>query len=157
MKIIDRQLLDETTVRAKQSARLRMNYNFHDRLDDPVNRLINAMEPGTYLRPHRHLDPPKDESFLILRGRVACFTFDNDGNILEKTILDPLAGVYGADIPAGVWHTLVVLESGSVIYEAKPGPFTPLSPEHMAPWSPEADDREGFEKYLHILITDIKK
>lgn len=157
MKTIDRQLLDETTVRAKESPRLRMNYNFHDHLEDPVNRLINAMEPSTYLRPHRHLDPPKDESFLILRGRVACFTFDNEGNILEKIILDPLAGNYGADIQAGTWHTLVVLESGSVIYEAKPGPFTPLSPEHMAPWSPEPDDSEGVKAYLARLTTEAKK
>lgn len=157
MKIIDRPLLDETTGRAKQSPRLRMNYNFHDRLDDPVNRLINAMEPGTYLRPHRHLDPPKDESFLILRGRAACFTFDNEGNILEKTILDPLAGIYGADIKAGTWHTLLILEPGSVIYEAKPGPFTPLSPEHMAAWSPETHDSEGIKNYLDILTAEAKK
>ena len=57
MKIINEQLLDETTARAKQSPRLRMNYNFHEELDDPVNRLLNAMEPGTYIRPHRHLKP----------------------------------------------------------------------------------------------------
>ena len=64
MKIINEALLDETTGRAKQSPRLRMNYNFHERLDDPVNRLLNALEPGTYLRPHRHLNPAKDEIFL---------------------------------------------------------------------------------------------
>lgn len=59
MKIINEALLDETTGRAKQSPRLRMNYNFHEHLDDPVNRLLNALEPGTYLRPHRHLNPKK--------------------------------------------------------------------------------------------------
>ena len=67
MKIIDKQLLDKTNEQAKQSPRLRMNYNFHERLDDPVNRLLNAMEPGSYIRPHRHLDPDKDEIFLLLR------------------------------------------------------------------------------------------
>lgn len=59
MKIINEALLNETTGRAKQSPRLRMNYNFHEHLDDPVNRLLNALEPGTYLRPHRHLNPKK--------------------------------------------------------------------------------------------------
>lgn len=154
MKIIDQQLLDEITARAKQSARLRMNYNFHDQLEDPVNRLINAMEPGTYLRPHRHLDPPKDESFLLLRGKVAIFTFDDEGSVLEKKVLDPQAGIYGADIKAGVWHGLLVLESGSVIYEAKPGPFTPLSADNMAPWSPVREDKEGVIKFLDFLTKE---
>ena len=71
MKIINEQLLDETQAKALQSPRLRMNYNFHEKLDDPINRLLNAMEPGTYLRPHRHLNPAKDEIFLLLRGKVA--------------------------------------------------------------------------------------
>lgn len=79
MKIINEALLNETTGRAKQSPRLRMNYNFHEHLDDPVNRLLNALEPGTYLRPHRHLNPKKDEIFLLLRGRIAVFLFDNKG------------------------------------------------------------------------------
>ena len=66
MKIIDEQLLNETQAKAMKSPRLRMNYNFHEQLDDPINRLLNAMEPGTYLRPHRHLNPAKDEIFLLL-------------------------------------------------------------------------------------------
>ena len=113
MKIINEQLLDETQAKALQSPRLRMNYNFHERLDDPINRLLNAMEPGTYLRPHRHLNPAKDEIFLLLRGKVAVFLFDEEGNITEKTILNPKEGAYGAEIKAGTWHGLLVLESGS--------------------------------------------
>lgn len=151
MKIIDEHLLDETREKALQSPRLRMNYNFHERLDDPVNRLLNVMEPGTYLPPHRHLDPDKDETFLILRGKVALFTFDDEGNIIKKLVMDPKAGVYGADIPAGTWHTLLVMEPGSVIFEAKPGPFSPLAPEHIGPWSPKADDEEGVRMYLEYL------
>lgn len=151
MKIINTQLLDETTAKAKQSPRLRMNYNFHEELDDPVNRLLNAMEPGTYLRPHRHLNPSKDEFFLLLRGRVAVFLFDENGHITEKLILDPHSGIYGAEIKAGVWHGLLVLESGSVIYEVKQGPFAPLSPENMAPWSPAAEDTEAVRNYMKWL------
>lgn len=151
MKIISKQLLDETTERAKHSPRLRMNYNFHEELDDPINRLINAIEPGTYLRPHRHLNPDKDETFLLLRGKVGIFLFDNEGNITEKLILDPLAGVYGADIKAGTWHGLLVLETGSVIYEVKQGPFAPLSAENLAPWSPDANDTEKVQAYMEWL------
>lgn len=141
--------------KALQSPRLRMNYNFHERLDDPINRLLNAMEPGTYLRPHRHLNPAKDEIFLLLRGKVAVFLFDEEGNITEKTILNPKEGAYGAEIKAGTWHGLLVLESGSVIYEIKQGPFAPLAPENLAPWSPEAEDTEGVKKYLEWLESQI--
>lgn len=153
MKIINKQLLDETTEKAKHSQRLRMNYNFHEDLNDPVNRLLNAMEPDTYLRPHRHLNPDKDEMFLLLRGKVAVFIFDEKGKIEECCILDPSKGMYGAEIKAGIWHGLLVLESGSVIYEVKQGPFAPLAPENLAPWSPEADDKEGIRNYHERLET----
>ena len=152
MKIINEALLDETTGRAKQSPRLRMNYNFHEHLDDPVNRLLNALEPGTYLRPHRHLNPKKDEIFLLLRGRIAVFLFDNKGEITQTQILDPKEGVYGAEIKAGTWHGLLVLESGSVIYEIKEGPFAPLAPENFAPWS----IRKGYIT-LHYLPVPLKE
>lgn len=151
MKLINEALLNETTALAKQSPRLRMNYNFHEQLDDPINRLLNAMEPGTYLRPHRHLNPDKDEVFLLLRGKVAVFLFDDKGNITAKQILDPKNGNYGAEIKAGVWHGLLVLESESVIYEVKQGPFAPLSADNLAPWSPEADDVAGVQQYIDWL------
>lgn len=155
MKVINEQLLNEITEKAKQSPRLRMNYNCHDQLDDPLNRLINAMEPGTYLRPHRHLNPDKDESFLILRGKIALFTFDDKGNIEERLILNPQEGIYGADIKAGVWHGLVVLEPGTALYEAKCGPFAPLSPENFASWSPEPENTEEVKAYIEFLIQNI--
>jgi cupin fold WbuC family metalloprotein len=151
MKLIDKELLDQTTEKAKQSSRLRMNYNFHESADDPINRLVNAMEPDTYLRPHRHKNPDKNEIFLLLRGKAALFLFDDGGRITEKVILDPANGIYGGEIPPDVWHTLIVLESGSVIYEIKQGPFTPLSVENMAPWSPAAEDTEGARSYMDRL------
>ena len=151
MKLIDKSLLDSTCEKAKQSPRLRMNHNFHEDLNDPVNRLLNALEPGTYLRPHRHLNPDKNEIFLLLRGRVALFLFDETGAVTEKITLDPLAGVYGAEIKAGIWHGLLVLEPDSVIYEVKQGPFAPLAPENFAAWSPEPDDAEGVQQFMQQL------
>ncbi len=156
MKLINEKLLDETTEKAKQSPRLRINYNFHESLDDPINRLINAMEPDTYLRPHRHKNPDKNEVFLMLRGSAALFLFDDDGNITEQVILDPKAGIYGGEIPCDVWHTLIVLESGSVVYEIKQGPFAPLSPENMASWSPAAEDEKGAKRFMEKLKSHIK-
>ncbi|MDR0349285.1 MAG: WbuC family cupin fold metalloprotein [Tannerella sp.] len=151
MKLINQQLLDETTAKARLSPRLRMNYNFHEDLNDPVNRLLNAVEPDTYLRPHRHINPDRNEVFLLLRGKVALFIFDHKGNIMQTEILDPLNGNYGGEIPAGTWHGLLVLESGSVIYEIKEGPFAPLTAENMASWSPDAEDREASRAYMQKL------
>ena len=155
MRIINEELLNQTQAKALRSPRLRMNYNFHEHLEDPINRLLNAMEPGTYLRPHRHKNPDKDEIFLLLRGKVMVFIFDEEGNITEKTMLCPREGSYGAEIKAGIWHTILVLESGSTVYEIKEGPFQPLDPSNFAPWSPEPDDQEGIKQYLDYLASQI--
>jgi cupin fold WbuC family metalloprotein len=156
MKIIDELLLNETTEKAKRSPRLRMNYNFHGHLDEPIHRLINAMEPGTYLRPHRHLNPDKDEFFLILRGKIAILIFNGQGDIIDQSILDAQSGVYGAEITAGIWHGLIVLETGSVLYEVKHGPYASVSPGNFASWSPAPEDIENVREYLNDLTRQIK-
>ena len=121
MKIIDDTLLDEVSAQAKVSPRLRMNYNFHGSLDDKCHRFLNAVEPGTKVEIHRH--PTKDESFVLLRGRVKVTTHNDDGSIIESVVLCAEEGRYGVNIPKGVWHTLESLESGSCIFECKEGPF----------------------------------
>ncbi len=121
MKLIDTSLLDKVSAQAKESSRLRMNYNFHRSLDDKCHRFLNAVEPGTVVPIHRH--PTKDESFVILLGKVRVTTHNDDGSILEDVVLSQESGNYGVDIPKNVWHKLESLESGSVIFECKEGPF----------------------------------
>ena len=121
MKLIDKQLIDEVSRQAKQSDRLRMNHNFHQSLDEKCHRFFNAVEPGTVVPIHRH--PTKDESFVILRGKVRVTTHNDDGSIIEDVVLTQESGNYGVDIPKNVWHKLESLESGSVIFECKEGPF----------------------------------
>ena len=123
MKIIDVNLLDEVSEQAKESPRLRMNYNFHHSLDDKCHRFLNAVEPGTEVPIHRH--PTKDETFVILRGKVRVSTYNDEGNVIESVILCAEEGKYGVDIPKNVWHNLEALESNSVIFECKEGPFVP--------------------------------
>lgn len=127
MRIIDEQLLNEVSAQAKASPRMRMNYNFHQTLDDKCHRMLNAVEPGTVVPIHRH--PTKAESFVVLRGKVKVTTYNDDGSMRESIVLDPTAGQYGVDIPQNVWHTLESLESGSVIFECKEGPFVPHEEE----------------------------
>lgn len=121
MKIIEKNFLDQVSELAKESPRLRMNYNFHQSLEDKCHRMLNAVEPGTVVPIHRH--PTKDESFVILRGKVRVTTHNDDGSIIEDVVLSQESGNYGVDIPKGVWHKLESLESGSVIFECKEGPF----------------------------------
>lgn len=82
---------------------------------------MNAVEPGTVVPIHRH--PTKDESFVILRGKVRVTTHNDDGSIIEDVVLSQESGNYGVDIPKNVWHKLESLEAGSVIFECKEGPF----------------------------------
>ncbi|MBR4924288.1 MAG: WbuC family cupin fold metalloprotein [Prevotella sp.] len=123
MKLIDKALLDEVSAEAKESQRLRKNYNFHQSLDEKCHRFLNAVEPGTVVEIHRH--PAKDESFVLLRGRVVVSTYRDDGSLIERVELNPDEGRYGVNIPKGVWHNLECLESGSVFFECKEGPYAP--------------------------------
>ncbi len=86
---ITRKLLDELTATAKAGDRLRKNHNFHEHYDEVCQRLLNAIEPGSYIRPHRHLSPPKPETFVALRGRMVLVTFEEDGTIGESRPLRP--------------------------------------------------------------------
>ena len=121
MERINKELLDSVSEKAKVSPRLRMNYNFHKSLDEKCHRFLNAVEPGTIVPIHKH--PTKDETFVILRGKVKVTTHSDDGAVIDSVLLCPDNGQYGVNIPKGVWHTLESLESGSVIFECKEGPF----------------------------------
>lgn len=139
---IDDELLQTVTARAVESPRRRMNHNFHQ-LEDAANRMLNAIEPDSYIRPHRHLSTPKDEGFLVLKGKGSCLIFDEDGAVTDACTLDPLEGKWGLDIPAGIYHTILALEPGTVFYEVKPGPYVPATDKDFAPWAPREDTPEA--------------
>ena len=123
MKIIDEQLLDAVTSEARQSPRLRMNYNFHKSLDEKCHRFLNAMEVGTVVPVHHHAT--KDETFIVLRGKVRLNIYNDQGEVTESVVLCHSARCYGVDIPRNTWHAVECLETGSVIFEVKEGPFVP--------------------------------
>ena len=125
--VIDNQLLNEVTEQAKTSLRLRKNYNFHQSLDEKCHRFLNAVEPGTVVEIHRH--PTKDETFVLLRGRVIVYTYNDNGSVIDSVELCPDEGKFGVNIPKGVWHNLESLESGSVFFECKEGPYAPHDQE----------------------------
>ena len=124
MKIIDKSLLDTVTSGAKESNRLRMNYNFHDSLDAPCQRLLNALEPETIVPIHRHQHT--SETYILLRGKLRMMFYNDDKEIIEETVLRSESPNYGIHLPAGVWHAMEVLTSGTVIFETKDGPYMPV-------------------------------
>jgi cupin fold WbuC family metalloprotein len=133
--------LEELKLKARQSKRLRKNYNFHKHPEDTLQRMLHAMNPGTYVQPHKHENPDKREAFIILEGKVAVIAFDDSGRIVEFFILDSKKGNYGVEIPEQTWHMLIALEENSVIYEVKDGPYSPQDDKNFAPWAPKEGDK----------------
>ena len=149
MKIIDQKLLDQLSAQAAENPRLRKNFNIHTSDDFCCHRLFNAIEPHSYIRPHRHLDPVKDETFVIIRGKLGVIMFDEEGEVLEKAVIDA-GDVSAVDIPHGHFHTAVSMEPGTIFFEAKAGPYLPLTDREKAHWAPEEGTPEA-AAYLESL------
>ena len=136
LKRLDAALLADLSRQALTSPRLRDNYNFHPRPDDHVQRLCIALEPDSYVRPHRHPEAEKWEFLVALQGRVLVLLFDDDGCVTERLNLEPVGALSGIEIEPNTWHTLLAEVTGSVILEVKQGPYIPVSFSNFAPWSP---------------------
>lgn len=143
IKRIDKTLLDAVCMEAAASPRRRKNHNLHAGDEAPAHRLLNAVQTDSYIAPHRHLDPAKDETFVVLRGLMGLLIFDDAGRIVERikvgagdTAESGADVVFGVDIPAGVWHTAFALVPDTVILEAKAGPYQPLTEAERAHWAP---------------------
>ena len=135
MKQITDATLDDLAQQAQASPRQRANLNLHAELDDPIQRLAIAMEPGTYVRPHRH--PHTWELLYPLRGRFLVLHFDETGTVTARTVLGEDSRVL--ENPAGRWHAVLSLDAGGVIFEVKHGPYQPVAEADLAPWSPAAE------------------
>lgn len=146
MKRLDQSLLEQVVHAARASPRQRSNYNFHPVLNDRVQRFINAMEPQTYVCPHRHEGAHRWEMFIAITGRAAVLTFSDAGEVLTRTELDANGVVRALELPGDTWHTLVSLESGTVLYETKEGPYEASSDKDFAPWAP----REGQTRWAEF-------
>ena len=122
--------MDELTAQAKASPRLRMNKDLRNSAEDLSQRMLNALEPGTPMPIHRH--QKSSETVVCLRGRLVWEYYDELERICTEAIeLSPNGPVVALDVPKGQWHTLRVLESGTVILECKDGPYEPIGPEDI--------------------------
>ena len=124
--VITQAILDNLTAKAKESPRLRMNLDLRDTDEDTSQRMLNAIEPGSPLPIHRHQST--SETVICLRGRlVEEFYDDLERTCTERIELSPNGPVVALNIPAGQWHTVHALESGTVILEMKNGKYEPIS------------------------------
>ena len=127
--IIDHELLDSLSAKAQASPRLRMNFDLRNSPEDGSQRMLNALEPGTVLPIHRHR--ATSETVVILRGRIQWVFYDGDGNETERVTLDADGDLRMLNVERDRWHSLVCLESGSVLFESKDGPYAPLGEEEI--------------------------
>lgn len=152
---IDQALLDVVSGQARESARLRRNFNFHAHDADAAHRLLNAIEPGSYVAPHRHLDAAKDETMIVLRGALGVVLFDDAGHVSACAVLRPGGDKVGINIPHGTWHSVLGLVPGTVFFEAKAGPYVPLIDAERAPFAPAEGEQgaAGFYERLRALFA----
>jgi cupin fold WbuC family metalloprotein len=141
MKTVDMAQLTALASAAQHSPRQRMNHNVHDELADPIQRLAIAMEPQTYIRPHRHQQTW--ELLTALTGRFIVLNFDDSGMITDRIVLGETTAV--SETPIAAWHAVLSLDPGAVIFEVKHGPYAPFREEDFAAWSPAADDLRHHE------------
>lgn len=123
--IISKDIIDELSFEAKSNVRLRMNYNLHHSSEDQVQRLFNALEPGTMIPIQRHLC--KDETLILLRGAFRVLFYDDNQNIILDECISNISSNYGVHIPRGTWHSIECLETDTVVFEVNDGPYRPLS------------------------------
>lgn len=153
---IDLARVQEAVAFSRSSPRRRVIAPLHKHHDEPLHRMLNAVQPDSYIRPHRHLDPPKAEGWIVLRGSLAFFTFEPDGEVRDCLRAAAGGDVFGVDLDAGVYHAFIALEPDTVIYEVKPGPYAVADDKSFAPWSPAEGDPAAAE-YMRGLLAEYRR
>lgn len=158
MKVFNSEYLTNLTTLAVGKPRKRQHQNIHESHKNLCQRLFNAIEPSSYIRPHMHGSDPKDELLIAVRGLMVLVIFDDQGEVTESVRFaasrteNGLA--VGVEVPANTWHTVVSLEVGSILLEVKEGPFDPERPKDLAPWAPDENGPDA-KHYLERLNSRI--
>lgn len=155
---ITRELVAAKAAHARESDRQRDIHIFHTDESDTLQRMLNALQPGTYVQPHRHITPPKAESIVLLQGSVGFVPFGDDGaaDTANWQLIDEACGCIGLDYRAGIWHTFFALAEDTVLFEVKPGPYDAMTDKEFAPWAPAEGDA-GALAYLADLEDIFRK
>ncbi len=127
--VIDNKILDDLSAQAKKNPRLRLAMDLRNGPEDLSQRMLNALEPGTIMPIHRH--HVSSESVVLLRGKIEWVFYDDNGSVTERVTLDANGEPRMINVERDRWHSLVCLESGSVLYESKNGAYAPLAEDEI--------------------------
>ena len=160
LKVFSEDFMASLIEEAKINPRKRMHKNLHADYQEACQRFFNAIEPDSYLRPHCHGATQGAETLIAIKGLLAFLIFGNDGKLQAvhlfgaKNHAHKQSVAVGVEVQPGKWHTVISLESGSVLLELKGGPFDPEAPKYYASWAPEEMTKEG-QIYLEALKREI--
>lgn len=147
-------MVRELLVHSQESPRKRMTQRLHRTDDDSVHRMFNALQPGTYITPHRHLDQKKSETVLVVSGAMLFVEFEDTGEYKTHTLLQPGTEIFGVDVAPHVYHTFVALKPDTLIFEVKDGPYAKATDKDIPEWAPREGSEEA-EPYLLELIKHL--
>lgn len=154
--VLSRSLVEDVCEASRASPRRRIILPFHKREDELLHRMLNVIQPDSYVRPHRHLEPPKAEAWVVLRGALAFFTFEDDGRIRDCLSLEAGGEQFGVDLAPGIFHGLVALAPDTVLFEVKNGPFAPANDKAFAAWAPAEGSPEA-AGYMDLLREEHRR
>lgn len=150
--IINRMSIEEAKILSRQSARKRIILPYHKSPQDTLHRMMNVLQPGSYIRPHRHITQKKAESIIVLEGGICYITFDESGKISSYHELIAGSENFGVDTESHIYHSFYALQADTVIFEVKPGPYDPNLDKDFAEWAP-AEEKQSAEAYLKQLMA----
>ncbi len=148
--VVGQELAEQALAASRMSERKRVILPFHKDHADPLHRMFNAVQPGTYVRPHRHASTPRAEVFLVLRGEIDLVVFHDGGQVRFSRRLRAGSEGFGIDLAPGLFHTFLVRAWDTLLYEVKSGPYVEASAKDFAPWAPE-EGSPDVERYLSEL------
>jgi cupin fold WbuC family metalloprotein len=152
--VMNRTLLSKVVDAARQSPRRRMILPLHQSAGDSLHRMFNALQPDSYVQPHRHLTPPKAETVVVIKGAIGFVIFSDRGEIADWSVLSAGDDAFGIDTAPGLYHTFFALEPDTVVFEAKIGPYHAASEKDFADWAPREGSPES-TGYLEALRTEL--
>ncbi|MDH5731718.1 MAG: WbuC family cupin fold metalloprotein [Gammaproteobacteria bacterium] len=146
--------LKRVALEANQNSRRRMNHNIHSELEDPIQRLVNVIQPGSYVQPHRHPGADIWELFCLLQGELLVLCFDDAGIVSQRQHLKREENLI-VEIPPRTWHSIIALQENSTVFEIKPGPYRPVTDKDFARWAPGVEDNLSSEFVSWMQIAKV--
>lgn len=147
-------MVGDLLAQSRQSPRKRLIQCLHKSEDAGVHKMFNALQPGTYITPHRHTDPEKTETVIIISGSLLYVEFTKDGEIANHVLVQPGTEIFGLDVAPHVYHTFIPLKPDTIMFEVKDGPYVATSDKDIPGWAP-AEGSEEANAFLLALLKDL--